>query len=117
MADSLDQNLWETDPERAALLAYQEVEQHWRDQVRRREYWGIPKFADVHHQCTARVAALEPDDEDDADRTRPSGVELAPCPPRLSPTPEDNSRVPERGSASWSVPESVAERFLALERS
>lgn len=40
----IDQTLWDTDPERAAKLAFMEVMCEWHGQAERGEFDGVPAF-------------------------------------------------------------------------
>lgn len=63
--DEQEQDLWETDPARAARLAYLHVQCLWHDQVVRGEYRGIPTVerAPMDPAETAVHRVVEPDSQ------------------------------------------------------
>lgn len=83
------EDLWETDPERAARLAYVEMVGLWDKQVEQGEYRGVPNFNAPKYD--ASIVELRGED-----RTTPS------TPRRVT---------PDSSAGMWMVPGRVRERW------
>lgn len=85
--DESQQDLWATDPARAARIAYFEVMMLWHDQVESGQYGGVPVFDETspHHES-----------EQNTVRSRP---------PR---------HTPDAAASEWEVPAELRVRFGAV---